>query len=353
MAQLPELISVDSNGSKRVWKITVSEGKYTIEHGTVGGKMVTFSRNVTVKNIGKVNETSLLSQALSEARSKWNKKIDEGYVSQDQMVESYPKIVRQSVLPMLAQKYDPTKMSFPCSVQPKLDGIRAIYHGGALWSRHGKLFPEVNFIAEQLSDVKAILDGELYCHELSFQEIISAVKKRNQNTSKLQYVVYDIVDDECFPERMRKIQTLLTTKKPNVSILETYRCETKNDVSSYMNKFLQDKYEGMMFRSDTGGYIKKYRSKSLQKYKEFLDSEFTICDFTEGEGSEKGLVLFVCKVSNGTKFTVRPVGSRDHRRALFMNGKSYLGKNLIVRYQELTDSGIPRFPVGIAIRDYE
>jgi hypothetical protein len=26
---------------------------------------------------------------------------------------------------------------------------------------------------------------------------------------------------------------------------------------------------------------------------------------------------------------------------------------LTVRYQELTDDGVPRFPVGIAIRDYE
>jgi DNA ligase-1 len=30
-----------------------------------------------------------------------------------------------------------------------------------------------------------------------------------------------------------------------------------------------------------------------------------------------------------------------------------IGKRLTVRYQELTDGGVPRFPVGVAVRDYE
>ena len=34
-------------------------------------------------------------------------------------------------------------------------------------------------------------------------------------------------------------------------------------------------------------------------------------------------------------------------------GEDYVGKMLTVRYQERTDEGLLRFPVGIAIRDYE
>lgn len=349
---LPVLLSITANGTKRIWKIAVCEGRYIIEHGTLGGKMVKFSRDVTVKNIGKINETTLRTQAQSEAQSKWNKKIDEGYFPQEKC--SRVKLIRHSVLPMLAQKYDPTKstIAFPCSVQPKLDGIRALYYGGALWSRLGKLLPEVRFIAKQLSGVKAILDGELYCHDLSFQEIISAVKKTNANTQKLQYFVYDTVNDDCFPKRMEKVETLLSQSRANVKILETHRCETKDDVQKFMTKFLQEKYEGLMLRSDTGGYVKKHRSKTLQKFKEFVDGEYVISGFTEGEGSEKGLVLFVCKVGDST-FTVRPIGTREYRHDLYLKGHEYIGKNLSVRYQELTDSGIPRFPVGIAVRDYE
>jgi DNA ligase-1 len=38
---------------------------------------------------------------------------------------------------------------------------------------------------------------------------------------------------------------------------------------------------------------------------------------------------------------------------MYDNGGEYVGKMLTVRYQEMTDIGVPRFPVGIAFRDYE
>ena len=41
---------------------------------------------------------------------------------------------------------------------------------------------------------------------------------------------------------------------------------------------------------------------------------------------------------------------RRHRLNEF---KDYLGKKLTVKYQELTNHGIPRFPIGLGIRDYE
>ena len=60
------------------------------------------------------------------------------------------------------------------------------------------------------------------------------------------------------------------------------------------------------------------------------------------------------ETENGSqRFWARPKGTRDERQQLFNTGDKYLGKLLTVRYQELTDDGIPRFPVGVSIRDYE
>ena len=55
----------------------------------------------------------------------------------------------------------------------------------------------------------------------------------------------------------------------------------------------------------------------------------------------------------GKEFSCRPRGTHESRAELFKHGKEYVGKMLTVRFQELTADGIPRFPVGIAIRDYE
>ena len=50
---------------------------------------------------------------------------------------------------------------------------------------------------------------------------------------------------------------------------------------------------------------------------------------------------------------MRPQGNYDERKKQYKEGKKYIGKMLTVKYQELTNDHVPRFPVGLAIRDYE
>jgi len=102
-----------------------------------------------------------------------------------------------------------------------------------------------------------------------------------------------------------------------------------------------------------GMYNVGNRSADLLKMKEFQDDEFEITGFYEGEGGEKGLVLWKCKTKDDKEFGCRPQGTHEDRRELFKHGADYVGKMLTVRYQELTKDGIPRFPIGIAVRDYE
>ena len=73
----------------------------------------------------------------------------------------------------------------------------------------------------------------------------------------------------------------------------------------------------------------------------------------QGVGLEDGCVIWVCQTKEGKTFHCRPRGTREDRQQLFENGKDYVGKMLTVRYQENTDEGLPRFPVGITFRDYE
>ena len=47
-------------------------------------------------------------------------------------------------------------------------------------------------------------------------------------------------------------------------------------------------------------------------------------------------------------------GALSRERAdMLRRAPELLGKKLTVRYQEMTDGGVPRFPVGVAVRDYE
>jgi DNA ligase-1 len=64
-------------------------------------------------------------------------------------------------------------------------------------------------------------------------------------------------------------------------------------------------------------------------------------------------VIWVCKTQSGQEFTVRPEGTLETRKNYFKNKNNFFGKLLTVKFQNLTSLGIPRFPVGIVIRDYE
>ena len=113
-------------------------------------------------------------------------------------------------------------------------------------------------------------------------------------------------------------------------------------------------YEGLILRNITGEYCEgPSRSKHLQKYKSFQDDEFPIVGYHEGSGLESGCIIWECKISDGTVFSVRPRGTREVRSEYLIKADNYIGKKLTVRFQELSEIGVPRFPVGIDIRDYE
>ena len=93
---------------------------------------------------------------------------------------------------MLAQKYEDRKdgLVYPLYSQPKLDGIRCIVswddnNGLVAKTRNGKVIDAVPHILNSLelffiNDPDAVLDGELYNHDLkdNFNKITSLVRKQ-------------------------------------------------------------------------------------------------------------------------------------------------------------------------------
>ena len=136
-------------------------------------------------------------------------------------------------------------------------------------------------------------------------------------------------------------------------LVKTEVADSVEDVKRLHVTYVSEGYEGIMLRNAGGRYAVGARSADLQKYKEFLDSEYKVVGYKEGEGLEAGCVIWLCQTAMGQQFACRPRGTREERQSLFANGPAYIGKPLTVRYQELTDEGLPRFPVGIAFRDYE
>jgi DNA ligase-1 len=369
--ELKPLYSQEKNGKTRIWKAEIrydAELKIAyaiIEFGQDGGKMQTTTREYQQgKNIGKKNETSSLEQCTQETQRKWkDKKEKEGYT------EEISKKNEDTYYPMLAQTYDPSKSSvtYPCFVQPKLDGLRCIVYVSesdrqiVFQSRTGGRFYTMDHLIPSLMSLfgrypDTVLDGELYTTDLPFEELAGLIKKRkvsHEDTERLKHVsyhIYDIISDEPFSERCKRLQTILNPPYPYLKIVPSTIVSSIPEFKEQFNDFVANGMEGIMLRNISGLYRCNYRSNDLQKYKEFFEEEYKIIGFKEGDGRDKGAVIWECQCGDSS-FWVRPRGTMEKRQEWFRDGLSYVGKMITVIYQELSDMGIPRFPVGKSIRD--
>ena len=357
-----------STGKIQQWRAWVEKTPtgylLKVESGQTGGKLKEAAGQVI--DVGKQKRTAK-EQAIFEAKSKLKKKRDEAYYDTVEEAQTQVKL-----LPMLAHPFTKRKhnITYPAIVQRKFDGVRclAVLNSDktvTLLSRKGKEFPHLEHIK---SDVLAnnknqalVLDGELYSDTLTFQELVGLVKRvtlkpgNDKQMLEVSLRVYDCVNTkktDDFQGRYLDI-TGITHGAKYLSLVENILVDNEAQIHEAQRKFVEEGYEGAMVRNLKGTYAIGKRSPDLQKVKTFLDGEYEIVGFSEATGNDAGTVVWECKTPEELTFRVRPRGTREARAEQYQNGNDYIGKQLTVRYQELTDDGVPRFPVGITVRDYE
>lgn len=390
-------------GREKQWTIQVLDNgnnTYTVRsiHGIVGGKQVEHDTTISEgKNIGKKNETTPKEQSFLQAERDWVKKKKLGYVSKEIVTSlenvyseiSVNKVVNISsekifLKPMLALEFNPSSCSeYPVYVQPKLDGVRClVYYSGngtlVFQSRQNTIFDSFEHLVEDIekllenmgNPLNFVLDGELYIHGAEFNEITSIVRRsktKHPNIRNLQYHIYDCFyfgdqnlqkNNMPYSERNKMLTEAFDKHKfKNILLVDTRKATSMEDIeelhSYYTN--LSNPYEGVMLRTIDSIYKQQGRSKHLQKYKKFYDDEFVVVGYHEGTGAYSGTAIFDCRSNVDPKktFGVKMIGSINSRKQIFKDVNEYIHKKLTVKYQEVSPDGIPRFPVGIAFRDYE
>lgn len=363
------------NGDKvQKWSIEVEGDKYRTIEGFVDGAMTTSEWTVaTGKNIGRSNETTPEQQAIKEAGAKNRLKQDKGYKEDIDCIHE-----AVAFEPMLAHTYGDhaAKVTYPCYVQPKLDGMRCPIRKEGAFSRQGKPVHSVPHIVSALLPLLEahpgiVIDGELYNHDLKhdFNKLISIVKKTKPTAADLkesvkcmQYHVYDMFDitnpTEPFEDRFIRMQELLAEfdiSEDIVKVVRTVKIVNEEEMTQLYDEFLSEGFEGQMVRSNAA-YQQK-RTVNLLKRKEWLDAEYEITDIVEGIGNRSGMMGKIIMVTpEGESFEADASGLGGHEAYVEMlqNKDSYIGLYATVKYQNLTpDRKVPRFGKVIAIRDYE
>jgi DNA ligase-1 len=360
----PTLYHKTSKGAINVWSVWAEGNSIYTEWGQKDGKMQTSCKEVEQKNIGKINETSLEQQAILEAKSLWTHKLERKYV------ESLEETQETIFLPMLALKFEDRvkflpKENIDCYVQRKLNGLRVIAHWKNnqinLMSRGGKsyILPHIQNELSKILSKDMFLDGELYIHGYSLQEInklARPTKNFNPNSVKLEYHVYDCgviknASKSPWSDRRELLKSFFDKViSEKIKYVEDVKIKHLEDIKNLEKQFVHEGYEGAIARLASGCYKFGYRSADLLKVKSFVDDEFKIVDFTYGEGKFKECIIYVCETVQGKRFNVVPKGSFEDRKQWLSEGKSHIGKMLTVKFFDWTEDFIPQFPVGIAIR---
>lgn len=139
----------------------------------------------------------------------------------------------------------------------------------------------------------------------------------------------------------------------NIKLVQTYKIDNEEQLVAYHKKFLQENYEGTILRHSDSPYEINKRSSSLLKYKDFLDEAFEVVDIVPSESRPTQGVV-VCKTINKlgkeVTFNTGMKFSHQEREEILTNKKNYIGSKAEVRYFELSDEGICRFPVCVGFR---
>lgn len=250
--------------------------------------------------------------------------------------------------------------------QPKLDGMRCwvqwIDHEPMLWSSEGNPITGVPHIQLLLKDWakecgELSFDGELYNHNVKFEDIISITKRGGDNLredfTNVEYHIFDYKAGIPNAERFGKLTNAFKVMPENVRKLDIFKMVhtmpvQRHEVDACLDMFVSQGYEGIILRNPLAPYMEK-RPYTILKWKPSKHDTYQIISVHEAI-SDKGVNLgrvgaLTCSDRFSNIFSVGPGLGITYEKAteLWERRDALIGKYAQVYYQNLTANGVPRF----------
>ncbi|KAG6961107.1 hypothetical protein JG688_00009275 [Phytophthora aleatoria] len=234
-------------------------------------------------------------------------------------------------------------------ISEKLDGVRAFWDSSKkiFLSRLGNEYPAPSWFTAGFPD-DLNLDGELFGGRGAFQFTVGIAKTQgSKQWEKLVYKVFDApsLKTQKFEERMECAKFVVTKASSKyIEWVEHTKCKSLEHLDEVFNEIEKLGGEGLMVR-EPGSKYAQGRSSSLLKIKSFHDGEAEVLAYEDGKGKYVGMVgALRCRMASGKMFKVAS-GLSDQQR-----GKPpAIGSIIVYKCQELTNDGIPRFPVFVGL----
>lgn len=269
----------------------------------------------------------------------------------------------------LCQPFIPNKVIYPCIAQPKINGTRTSLEWDdapptdlfgipsfKLNSKHGLTFnvPHIVTIAnEGILNRQFVYDGELYLRGYKNTAVSGASRNKNNPINpRLSLILFDLMMD--IPQKDRLSLLAQSTpfekglainheswKEQTIYILESIILYNDNEARDMRDYYISLGFEGIILRNMNAKYEYGIRSHQIHKYKKELYGYFTVLDLIS-KAKDTHLPLFICQndITDGT-FECVPTGTHSKQMKLFANKKELIGKKVLVKYYERSETGLP------------
>lgn len=269
--------------------------------------------------------------------------------------------------PRTGKKKNPVKGFPPAPVgwhlSEKYDGYRAIWDGHNFRSRNNNIYNVPEWFKKWLPPSVA-LDGELFLGRENFQKCgIFRKKKPDDKEWKEANVKYQIFDapgiEGDFEERQKFITNIVKERKkcnfdnscPLIITKQTI-VKSEKELENKFETLVGQGAEGIMLRAPHSPYEGK-RTAHLLKYKKLFDTECRIIGYKNGTGKYKNMLgAFKCELVNNKKIKFDISGMNDAIRKNYLKTHP-IGTIVTFTYMGFSDSGVPRHPQYLRIRNVE
>lgn len=244
----------------------------------------------------------------------------------------------------------------------KLDGVRCLYFEDKLYSRTGHPIHApgwfLDCIRERLQGTGiTALDGELYTQRADFQRLSGIIRKKvpvDTEWRQVVYMVFDLpLDDRLvFRERYQKmLEHIPLPSSLSLQILPHVTIKSIGHIQGFLRDVVSKNGEGIMLR-DAESFYEYKRSKTLVKYKEFLDDDATVIAVEKGRGKYLGKIgAFRVKWVERPHIEFRVGTGMDDTTRSIADHHSLIDRVVKVKYYSITNKGVPRFPVFMGFRE--
>lgn len=383
------LLGRASTGKFRFWVCQCDEEWHEPEHGyiiqrtygQVGGKTTSSPPIIVSKTKQKRN---WVEQYTLQFNSEVKKQLDKGYVevpkhpneyTEQELSEIFGEVATNQkgiIKPMLAKQESKLtnrkilNKEWLCS--RKIDGVRALFYWDGqevhTASRGGENYdPATTHIREKESLIKffkenptIILDGELYKHGKTLQQISGAARleKNAYDCDWLEYWIYDCYDTANPDMIAKERQSFLSSNFPypvnsefnevigaEIIIVDQHKVSGEENIWKLHDQYVSEGFEGCVIRNPDRPYKPNGRTNDMLKFKNYKSEDFKVIDYQLGSrGSED--MCFICELEDGRIFKAMPVGNRATKEEYIANFEDkYKGHKAECTYFNYSDEGIP------------